>query len=110
MPQQMAHQIFRKFAEISPNVASEEIMQGIDLRNSQRKPHILTELVSFLVFQSIRDMSGFGETKVKPDKTAVLPEALRKNEFVSFYEKFSSNDPADTWTRDQLKLCLAVRL
>jgi len=96
-PQQMAWQAFEKFKNKFPEMAKERINEGIPLPPHTGEKHILTELLEYIMVLRLHgELHGFGENKLKPDKTIEkLPDELEKNTFISFFRELEPKDIVD---------------
>jgi len=95
--QKMAWQAFRRFKEKFPKIAEKRIKENISLIPHAVKKHILTELLEYMIVRYLcSELYGFGENKLKPDKTIEkLPDDLEKNTFISFFRELEPQDIVD---------------
>lgn len=96
-PQKMAWQAFERFKNKSPEIVKRRIKEGIPLPPHAGEKHILTELLEYIMILQLRgELNGFGENKLKPDKTIEkLPAELEKNTFISFFRELEPRDIVD---------------
>ena len=96
-PQKMAWQAFKRFKEKFPKSAEERIKETIPLPPHAGKKHILTELLEYMIVRYLcSELYGFGENKLKLDKTVEkLPDDLEKNIFISFFRELEPQNIVD---------------
>jgi len=96
-PQQMAWQTFKRFKDKFPEIAKKRIKENIPLPPHAGEKHILTELLEYIMILYLHsELYGFGENKLKPDKTVEeLPGDLEKNTFISFFKGLEPQDIID---------------
>lgn len=92
-PQKMAWQAFERLT-MKDSKCRNKLKEGIS--PEVKETHILVELFEYLLMLTLSHQThGFGEKGLMPDKKLVMPAALKKNTFISFFQKLESRDIID---------------
>jgi hypothetical protein len=92
-PQKMAWQAFERLM-MKDSQCRSKLKEGISPEVKEK--HILVELFEYLVVLTLSHQThGFGEKGLMPDKKAEIPAALKRNTFISFFQRLESRDIID---------------